>query len=71
MNDSFLDSAIRVWSGMSGAATTGLRILVIAVLAWLLIAVLQRAIRAFRIRIASRFDDNESAKRAETLGRVF
>lgn len=71
MNDSFLDSALRIWSEMSGPATTGLRILVIVILAWLSTAVLQRAIRAFRVRIASRFDDHESVKRAETLGRVF
>jgi small-conductance mechanosensitive channel len=36
-----------------------------------LIAVLQRAIRTLRERIAGRMDDRESAKRAETLGRVF
>ncbi|MGD9833150.1 MAG: mechanosensitive ion channel family protein [Piscinibacter sp.] len=60
-----------LWSGLGGAATTGLRILVIVIAAWILIGVLQRAIRAFRIRIASRFDDREAVKRAETLGRVF
>jgi moderate conductance mechanosensitive channel len=60
-----------LWSGLGGAATTGLRIVVIVIAAWILIGVLQRAIRAFRIRIASRFDDREAVKRAETLGRVF
>ncbi len=60
-----------LWSGLGGVATTGLRILVIVIAAWILIGVLQRAIRAFRIRIASRFDDREAVKRAETLGRVF
>lgn len=60
-----------LWSSFGGAATTGLRIVVIVIAAWVLIGVLQRAIRAFRIRIASRFDDREAVKRAETLGRVF
>lgn len=60
-----------LWSSLGGAATTGLRIVVIVIAAWILIGVLQRAIRAFRIRIASRFDDREAVKRAETLGRVF
>jgi small conductance mechanosensitive channel len=36
-----------------------------------LIGVLQRTIRTMRERIASRLDDREAAKRAETLGRVF
>jgi small conductance mechanosensitive channel len=48
-----------------------LRISVILIVAWIAIAVLQRLIRSFRIRIASRFDDPEVIKRAETLGRVF
>ena len=48
----------------------GGRIVLILLFAWILIAVLQRGIRALRIRIASRFDDREAVKRAETLGRV-
>jgi small conductance mechanosensitive channel len=36
-----------------------------------LIALSQRGIRALRMRIASRMDDREAVKRAETLGRVF
>lgn len=59
------------WAGMGGAAISALRIAAIVVAAWVAIAVIQRAIRAFRIRIASRFDDREAVKRAETLGRVF
>jgi len=58
-------------SPFGGAAMTALRILLIAIAAWVLIAVLQRAIRVVRKRIASRFDDAEAVKRAETLGRVF
>ncbi|MDP3084039.1 MAG: mechanosensitive ion channel family protein [Rubrivivax sp.] len=70
MKESFWDIALQLWASMGGAATTALRVVVIVVAAWVLIAVLQRAIRAFRVRIAGRFDDRESVKRAETLGRV-
>ena len=57
--------------GLGGAATSGLRILVILVVAWLAIAAAQRAICSLRIRIASRLGDREAVQRAETLGRVF
>jgi small conductance mechanosensitive channel len=66
----WLDEGAAVWAGLGSAATTLLRILVILVAAWIVIGLLQRAIRAFRVRIASRLDDREAIKRAETLGRV-
>jgi moderate conductance mechanosensitive channel len=50
---------------------TVLRVVGIVVVAWVASAALQRAIRSFRERVASRMDDSESVKRAETLGRVF
>jgi moderate conductance mechanosensitive channel len=50
---------------------TLLRIVLIAVAAWIALGVTQRLIRLFRERIASRMDDPEQVKRAETLGRVF
>ncbi|WP_300662132.1 mechanosensitive ion channel family protein [Hydrogenophaga sp.] len=71
MNDTLIETAARWWASLGGAATTLLRVTLIIVAAWVLIAVLQRAIRTLRERIASRMDDRESAKRAETLGRVF
>ncbi|MDZ4280167.1 MAG: mechanosensitive ion channel family protein [Hydrogenophaga sp.] len=71
MNDTLIETAARWWASLGGAATTLLRVTLIVVAAWVLIAVLQRAIRTLRERIASRMDDRESAKRAETLGRVF
>ncbi|WP_332742116.1 mechanosensitive ion channel family protein [Hydrogenophaga sp.] len=71
MNDNLLETAARWWVSLGGAATTLLRVTIIMVAAWLLIAVLQRTIRTLRERIASRMDDRESTKRAETLGRVF
>lgn len=67
----FIATFNQLWASMGGATTATLRITVILVAAWILTSVLQRAIRAFRIRVASRMEDRESAKRAETLGRVF
>jgi small conductance mechanosensitive channel len=69
--DGMPDTVINVWNQLGGPAVTALRVLGIIVVAWILIAVLQRAIRAFRMRIASRLDDREAVQRAETLGRVF
>lgn len=71
MNESVFDTARQVWAGVGGGATVLLRITVIVIVAWVAIGLLQRGIRAFRIRIASRMDDREFVKRAETLGRVF
>lgn len=53
------------------AAQSGLRILVILGLAWIAVAASQRLIRALRMLIQRRAGDAESAKRIETLGRVF
>lgn len=71
MNENLVDLATAWWAGLGGAATTALRITLILIAAWVLIGVLQRTIRTMRERIASRLDDREAAKRAETLGRVF
>ncbi|MDO9032804.1 MAG: mechanosensitive ion channel family protein [Hydrogenophaga sp.] len=70
-SENLLDIVARLWASTGPAAATALRITVIVTVAWILIGVLQRAIRSFRIRVASRMEDRESAKRAETLGRVF
>jgi moderate conductance mechanosensitive channel len=69
--ENLLDTVNRLWTGMNGAAVAGVRIVGIVVVAWILTGVLQRAIRAFRVRVAARMEDRESVKRAETLGRVF
>jgi small conductance mechanosensitive channel len=71
MNENLVDLAAGWWAGLGSAASTALRITLILIAAWVLIGVLQRAIRGMRVRIASRLDDREAAKRAETLGRVF
>jgi small conductance mechanosensitive channel len=69
--DNLLEALARVWTGMGSATTVALRVTVIVVAAWIVAGLLRRAIRAFRIRVASRLDDREAVKRAETLGRVF
>ena len=56
--------------GLGGLAASTLRICGIVIGAWVVITVAQRAIRALRMRIASRLDDREAVQRAETLGRV-
>ncbi len=71
MNEQTLDTLVRWWTGLGSAATGLLRITLIIIAAWVLIAVLQRGIRLLRERIAGRLDDREASKRAETLARVF
>jgi len=71
MNAELLKTLTAWWSEFGVVTSTGLRILLILIGAWIAVAVLQRAIRTFRMRIAERLDDREAAKRAETLGRVF
>lgn len=71
MNEDLLTLVTHAWSELGGAAATATRITLILLAAWVLVGVLQRAIRTMRERIASRLDDREAAKRAETLGRVF
>jgi small conductance mechanosensitive channel len=48
-----------------------LRVILIAVAAWIVLGVTQRLIRLFRERLTRGMDDREQIKRAETLGRVF
>lgn len=71
MKQELLTSWALLWQQFGGMALSGLRIIGILFLAWLAIRVSQRSIRALRVRIATRFDDREYVKRAETLGRVF
>jgi len=69
--DSFLHTARDVWQEIGGPAASALRIVGILIAAWVAINVAQRSIRLLRTRIATRFDDPEAVRRAETLGRVF
>lgn len=66
----WLQPMLASMEGVGGLAASALRICGIVIGAWVLIALAQRAIRAMRMRIASRLDDREAVKRAETLGRV-
>ena len=50
---------------------TLLRVVLIAVVAWIALGVARRLIRLFRERLTRRMEDREQIKRAETLGRVF
>jgi len=65
-----IETVAHFWSGWGNATTVALRVTVIVVVAWGVGALLRRAIRTFRIRLASRLDDREAIKRAETLDRV-
>jgi small conductance mechanosensitive channel len=58
------------WTRWSGPALAGVRIVLIVALAWVAIVVLQRAVRSVRMRVASRIGGVDTARRAETLGRV-
>ena len=51
-------------------ALIGLRIVLIVIAAWVLVAVLQRVVRITRMRIQQRLDGVDAQRRAETLGRV-
>jgi small-conductance mechanosensitive channel len=59
------------WRDLGMVATSGMRIVIILLLAWFAMRLLHRGIRAFRVRVSGRLDDREAVKRAETLGRVF
>ena len=61
-----LDAAL--WMGPIMSAV---RILVIALCAWLAIRIVQRLISSFRLRLAARMSDANTLQRAETLARVF
>ncbi|MEO5697567.1 MAG: mechanosensitive ion channel family protein [Burkholderiaceae bacterium] len=71
MKDRFFGLMAVEWQILVGPMAAAARIALILVCAWLAIALAQRAIRTLRVRIATRLDDHEAVKRAETLGRVF
>lgn len=58
------------WARWSAPAMAAMRIVLIVVAAWVAIVVLQRTVRAVRVRVASRMGGIDAARRAETLGRV-
>lgn len=52
-------------------AQSTVRVLLILIAAWIVLWIGNRAIRTMRVRIQSRADSEDRAKRIETLGRVF
>lgn len=70
MDPATVDNLEQAWSLFGDVSIRVLRIVAIIAVAWIATVVLQRVIRAFRIRVASRLETRESAMRAETLGRV-
>ena len=68
---SWVEEARASLSGMGSWGVTAVRVRIILLVAWALTLFLQRMIRKVRIRIASRLEDAEAVKRAETLGRAF
>jgi small conductance mechanosensitive channel len=67
----FLEAVRSGWHDIGGPAAAGLRSVLILATAWVALNVAQRSIRLLRTRVATRFDDPEAVRRAETLGRVF
>ena len=64
---------LRDWldpAALSSLALSSVRIVVIALVAWLIYFIGSRLIRRFRVRLAERMTDPEQQRRAETLGRV-
>lgn len=57
--------------GLQGPAGAALRITGILIVAWVVLAVIGRALKAMKDRLATRIDDAEAAKRVLTLTRVF
>ncbi len=58
-------------NGVSPPVLSGLRILLIGILAWVAAAFANRLIRGLRIYVSRNLDDPEEVKRVATLGRVF
>lgn len=58
-------------SGISPPVLSGLRILLIGILAWVAAIFANRLIRGLRIYVSRNLDDPEEVKRVATLGRVF
>lgn len=70
--DAFVNRLASIELAAWGAtAVVALRITLIAIVAWIAAAGLNRLIRTFRERISQRMGDVEQQKRAATIGRVF
>jgi small-conductance mechanosensitive channel len=67
-----LDNLVLFGYQISPTIVSGLRIVLIAVLGWIVLALVHKLIRTFRLHlIQNHLEDPEDAKRIATLGRVF
>ena len=67
-----LDNLVFFGYQVSPTVVSGLRIVLIVVLGWIVLTLAHKLIRTFRLHlIQNHLDGPEEAKRAETLGRVF
>jgi len=72
MGQASLDNLVFFGYQLSPTVVIGLRILLIILVGWVILALIQKLIRTFRTHlIQNHLDDPEEIKRAETLGRVF
>jgi small conductance mechanosensitive channel len=67
----FLQNSLNLGGGLAGPAGNLLRIVAILVGAWLVRAVVRRALSTMHRRVTERMEDPEAAKRTQTLTRVF
>lgn len=58
------------WSRWSPALLAGMRIVIIVLVAWVMIALLQKLVRSVRVRLSSQMLSADATRRAETLARV-
>lgn len=70
MNDLLAQLKDIDWTLWRGPALSALRIVLIIVAAGVSISLLQRTVRAVRVRVTDRLGGADAARRAETLGRV-
>lgn len=71
MNSNVLEQLHALGNLLSPTMASGLRIVLIVVLAWLAHAFSHKLIRTFRIYLTKNLDDAEEHKRISTLGRAF
>ncbi len=70
MHEDLLETITQVWQSLGALAVSGLRIVGILLVAWLVLRIARRTLRVLHVRIGARLEDAEAIKRAVTLGRV-
>ena len=66
-----MNTVVNALNSLDPTVLIAVRIVVIALVAWIAIAMLARAVLLFRDRVAVRMQDAEALKRANTLSRAF